>query len=67
MTDIILLRLATVLTNDEENIYILTDFPLNSARLHEPHTDRVVVEYFLAKYPQEGWMPAFRPWPGTDA
>lgn len=53
MTDIILLRLATVLTNDEENIYILTDFPLNSAQLHEPHTDRVVADYFLAKYPQE--------------
>ena len=51
LTDIILLRLATVLSNDVERMYILTDYPIRSVRLDDKRRFGGIVDYVLAKYP----------------
>ncbi|TBU53228.1 hypothetical protein BD310DRAFT_938473, partial [Dichomitus squalens] len=51
LTDIILLRLATVLSNDVERMYILTEYPIRSVKLHEKRSFGGIVDYILAKYP----------------
>ena len=60
IADIILLRVAAVLTHDPRRpeVYVVPDFPLDPVQMDERHPDFEfggVVDYILAKYPPIGW------------
>ena len=61
IADIILLRVAAVLTHDPRRpeVYVVPDFPLDPVQLDERHPGPDlefggVVDYMLAKYPPIG-------------